>query len=110
MKLNLYAVYDSKVAAYHNPFVARTDEEARSMIYQASFDKKTSLNMYPGDHTLFKIGTFDNFSGEIEDETKGNLGNVIELHARGKQQLTLDEILERAAKMEEPFEEHDGKD
>ncbi len=68
MKKNLYAVKDIKVMAYSPPFIKETDIEAQRFFYELSQDVKTNINKYPSDFELYKIGTCDDSTGELESD------------------------------------------
>lgn len=66
MLLKVYAVYDSKVEAYLNPFVMRSRGEALRGFESAVNDPQTSFCRHPADYTLFEIGEYDESSGLLK--------------------------------------------
>lgn len=79
MKLKIFAVYDSKVAAYMQPFFMRTTGEALRAWGTTAADTSTQFNKYPGDFSLFEIGSFNEETGEVKAlPARINLGTALE--------------------------------
>lgn len=79
MKLNVYTIYDSKVKAYMQPFMAQTNGQALRMFADTVQDDKTVINKHPEDYTLFALGSYDDQTGKYENlETPQSLGVAIE--------------------------------
>lgn len=79
MKLNVYSVYDSKVKAYMQPFMAQTNGQALRMFEDTVRDEKTVLHMHPEDYTLFALAIYDDQTGTYENlQTPTSLGVAIE--------------------------------
>jgi len=66
MKHLVFAVFDSKVGHYLQPFHLRSIGEAQRVFSETVNDPQTNLNRYPGDFALFHIGYFDSSSGSLE--------------------------------------------
>lgn len=98
MELNIYSVYDSKTQAYMQPWMARTRGEAIRSFTEAVNDPKSSFNKYPGDFTLFEIGTWDDQNGKMNLlEVQQNIG----LASHFKRQ---EDIIHRPVREEAPVE------
>lgn len=67
MNLGVYSAKDCKAGIYNKPFYCRHEAEAIRMFAGAAQDKNTTINMYPGDFELFKIGDWSDFSGRFEN-------------------------------------------
>lgn len=65
MILNVYAVYDSKIKDYANPFYLHSDGEAERGFSEVVNDPHTKLNKYAADYHLYKLGTYDSEKGLI---------------------------------------------
>lgn len=65
MKLKIFSVYDSKVCAYDRPVYCERPAEAKLSINEAAKNPDSTFYKYPGDYTLFEIGTFDDSNGAI---------------------------------------------
>lgn len=80
MKLKLFAVHDSKVNAYMNPFVARAAGEAMRSFENAVRDPNSQISQFPADFTLFEIGLYDEETAEVRPlEAKLALCNALEI-------------------------------
>lgn len=74
-KLPVYAVYDSKVQAYDNPFVLRSRGEAIRGWTQAVNDPKTTMCVHPNDFSLMELGHYDSETGAFTNhDAPLNLG------------------------------------
>lgn len=82
-KLRVYAVYDSKVKAYMNPFFMRSDGEALRGWMDVCNDKSTQFNKHPGDFSLMALGEYDEQSGKFSCEAAPrSLGLAVEFVRR----------------------------
>lgn len=66
MKLDVYAVRDAAVGAFMQPFFARSKGEAIRSFTLAVQDEKHDFYRNPADFALFKLGMWDDTSGELE--------------------------------------------
>lgn len=66
----MLAVRDEKVNSFGTPFCTTTKGEGIRMVMDASNDPNTLLNRHPQDFSLYKVGTFDEISGEIIPENQ----------------------------------------
>lgn len=62
---SFFSVYDSKAAVFCTPFFSENNHTALRAFRYAANDQTTEIGKYPSDYTLYKIGTFDNLTGEI---------------------------------------------
>lgn len=79
MKTKIFTVYDSKAECFSAPsFIGATGQATRS--FEASANTPDNdFNKYPGDFTLFEIGTWDDEKAIITMyESKVNLGTALE--------------------------------
>lgn len=78
MWMKVFAVYDSKAAAYQQPFFAPNPAVACRMVERAVNDANTDFHRYAADYTLFEIGAYDDASGSlVAAEKQVNLGVLI---------------------------------
>lgn len=78
MKLQAFAVYDSKVEMYLRPFFAEARGAAVRSFADAVNDHQTPFYAHPDDYTLFYIGVFDQASGMFAGEAPVSLGNGLQ--------------------------------
>lgn len=78
MKHEIFAVYDSKAAAYLPPFIMHKDEMAIRVFADCINDNGHQFGKNPADYTLFNIGDYDDNNGTVKHQTKISLGNGIE--------------------------------
>lgn len=65
MKLGAYSIFDKKADVYSKPFFVGQDGEASRMFIDLVNDSKTTLHRHPEDYSLYRIGEFNDNSGEI---------------------------------------------
>lgn len=93
-KLSLYVIFDKKVGAYNKPFPEVNDVMAVRSLHAVLLDDKIQLSMFPECFDLFRIGEFDDQSGEITPEkpcfivSAVSLKNDIEKRRKGVEDAT----------------------
>lgn len=70
MKLQLYAVQDTKVGAFMPPFVARARGEALRSFMSACQDEKHQFFAHKADYLLFYLGDFLDDTGALDPCTQ----------------------------------------
>jgi hypothetical protein len=65
MKQNVYTIKDAKSGTFATPFFSINDATATRSFQQAANDPNTTINQFPEDYALYKLGTFDDASAEI---------------------------------------------
>lgn len=80
MKMKVYTIFDSKVAAYNFPFTMRSNGEALRAFADMANDTSSRVGQHPEDYVLFAVGEFDDERGIltplVPHET---LGKAVEL-------------------------------
>lgn len=66
MKLELVAVYDSKVEAFMTPFFAQSVGAAVRAFGDVARDPQHEVGKHPEDYALFWLGTFNQQTAEWE--------------------------------------------
>lgn len=66
-KVLVYAVYDSKVQTYAQPFQMRTRGEAIRGWEEVVNDSSTQISKWPEDYSLMELGEFDDSNGRYEN-------------------------------------------
>lgn len=77
--MNIYSIRDDKTGAYNTPFFAENDIYCQRIVGMMVADKRTQLNHYPADFTLYRIGDFDNKTGLIISHEPMHICNCIQL-------------------------------
>jgi transcription antitermination factor NusG len=62
---NYYSLFDSKAAAYLQPFLQKTDAMAVRAVRQALDDPQAPMAQFPEDFTLVRLGAFDENTGKL---------------------------------------------
>lgn len=74
----IFTVYDSKAEAFLPPFFTTATGLALRMFEDCANNPEHLFGRYPGDYTLFELGTFDSDTGQFElSKTMVNLGVAI---------------------------------
>jgi phosphatidylethanolamine-binding protein (PEBP) family uncharacterized protein len=68
MKLNVYAIYDSAAQAFDRPFFMHNDGLAVRAFSDAVNDEKSNIHRHPEHYSVYKIGTFDDKTAQLEKE------------------------------------------
>lgn len=97
MKQIVFAVYDSKLAAFFPPFFCQHAAIAKRSFMAIANDKVSQVYAHPQDFTLFEIADWDDETGEFKPKQHVNHGlaaiyKVRELdHAKASQESLSDE-------------------
>ncbi|AXH77261.1 MAG: nonstructural protein [Microviridae sp.] len=80
---NVYAVFDHAAKAFLPPFLMRTDSQAQRAFAEVANSRGHAINEHPGDYNLFKIGTYDDSLGTVQnlEPAPFNLGSAL-LHLK----------------------------
>lgn len=82
MKLNIYAIRDTKAEAFMQPFFERTNETATRAV-QTATEKDGNFRTYAEDYSLWLIGNFNDNNGKISPETAPiHLSNLVDIRDR----------------------------
>lgn len=103
MRLKVFAVYDSQLAAYFHPFYCPHEAIAKRSFSATANDPTSQIYAHPADFTLFEIATWDDETSKFENHNQPiNYGNAAVYrskdHAQGTPQPERDEAhLQRGA-------------
>lgn len=79
MTSEIFAVFDTKAAAYAQPFFSTSIVTALRAFGDACLDPGTMLAKHPEDFILFHIGSYDDASGFIDPlSPPAQLGNALQ--------------------------------
>ena len=84
MKMNFYAIFDKAVNAYMRPMVLQTDGQAVRMFTDEAVRAEAEIAKHPEDYALFRIGSFDDNTGEILAIEPKCIGRARELAAASR--------------------------
>lgn len=65
MKQNVYTIKDAKSGTFATPFFSINDATATRSFQQAANDQNTTINQFPEDYALYKLGEFNDESAEF---------------------------------------------
>ncbi len=82
VKLNVYSIFDNASGLYSRPFFTQADGEAVRHFSDIACDDKHPVGMHPADYTLFRLGIFDDVTGNLTDELNSPLTNGLECASR----------------------------
>lgn len=68
MKLLAFAVLDEKTEAFLPPFFVVAPGQAVRLFTDGCQDRESPLGKHPGDYKLYRVGSFDDNSGEVVGE------------------------------------------
>lgn len=75
----IYAIYDSKLEAYMQPFFMQSKGQAVRAFTDTVNDDKTQFWKHPEDFTLFELGEYDDSTGKVSSyATNISLGVALE--------------------------------
>lgn len=101
----IYAIHDSAVKAYMNPFMVKAEGEAVRAFQQAVNDQTTQMSQSPEHFKLFELGTFDERRGEYKTYEPVFVIDALALVENTTERHTLVEVvkeLERAIEIIRP--------
>lgn len=82
----ILSIYDSKAEAFMRPFFVPTVMVGLREFQKMSQEEESPINQFPLDYSLWKLGEFDEFSGEIKP-TREQVGSAIEFTRDGERQV-----------------------
>lgn len=68
--LEIIAVHDRQLDAYMRPFTAQSIGQAIRSFRDEVNRADSELHKHPEDYTLFKLGTFDEYTGYVQPTPK----------------------------------------
>lgn len=79
MRVNVYAIHDVKAGAFLQPWFAPTHAMAFRNIEKSMRTPNSPFSDFPADFTLFKVGEFEDDTGEISPVVPiESLGNFLQ--------------------------------
>ena len=84
MIVNLYAVYDTATGIYDGPIPGQSDGQMIRKFSDMAVNAETEIGKHPEDFTLFRMGTWNDGTGELVDNTNDKLINGVEAVANSR--------------------------
>ena len=84
MKVDLYAVYDVASGVYDGPIPGRADGEVIRNFSHMCKNGESKISQSPEDYTLFKVGRWNDGTGEVDGMAPVKLINGAEALANLK--------------------------
>lgn len=78
MKVQIYAVYDTCSGLYEKPFFHTADDAVRREFQDVATTADHPINKHPEHYSIWRLGNFDNLTGDVKDEVNECLWNAIE--------------------------------
>lgn len=67
-KLVIFSIFDKKAVAYNQPFYYHQKGQAIRALQDNVNEPNSPISKHPEDYALYKIGEFDDLSGEIKSQ------------------------------------------
>ena len=93
MKQIYFAVYDSAAAYFLNPFPSPTEEAAHREFAKAVLNPETPIHHNPEHFKLFRLGSWNNNTGQFDDEDNKLVADALAVVAQSKREIPQDEEL-----------------
>lgn len=75
----IYTIKDEAIESFGQPFFARADGEARRLFVDEVNNPESMIHKHPEDYSLWKIGKFDETTGQIETEIPERMTRALEV-------------------------------
>ncbi len=84
VKLNIYSIYDTAAGLYSRPFFDQADASSMRAFQDLVMDAEHPVGKHPEDYSLFRIGLFDDNTGQLSNEANSCLATALETIAAGR--------------------------
>jgi len=78
MKVQCYAIFDTCSGIYEKPFFSTTDDLVKREFQDVATTKDHPIAKHPEHYSLWRLGNFDNLTGDLGDESNECLWTAIE--------------------------------
>jgi hypothetical protein len=107
MKLQIFAIKDTKVNAFMQPFFMRTEAEAIRAFATSTNDPSTNFNKHPEDYHLFQLGEYDEETGKLESKEPTQKAHALAL--LNPEEVIDKDTMRRLAKLEQIVRDYEAK-
>lgn len=84
MKHNTYSIFDQASGLYSHPSYEQSDRTAMRTFGNIAANAEHPIGQHPEDYTLFRVGMFDDNTGELKNEVNESLCTALECLAKSK--------------------------
>jgi hypothetical protein len=84
MQFNVYGIFDTASGIYDRPFVMQSDGQALRAFGDIAVDAEHPIGKHPEDFSLFRLGTFNDNTGELTCTGKECLATALEMVAASR--------------------------
>lgn len=77
--MKVYSIYDQTAEVWYRPYYARADGEATRIFADLVNDRDTPYGRHPADFTCYRVGTFNEETGDLEGNEHRKLAHGVEL-------------------------------
>jgi len=78
MKVQCYAIFDTCSGIYEKPFFSTTDDLVKREFQDVATTKDHPIAKHPEHYSIWRLGNFDNLTGDLGDESNECLWQAIE--------------------------------
>ncbi len=78
MKAQIYAIFDTCSGIYEKPFVHTADDAVRREFQDVVNTADHPINRHPEHYSVWRLGNFDNLTGDVKDEANECLWTGLE--------------------------------
>lgn len=84
MRHFIYSIFDTASGIYMRPFTMASDGQVLRMFKDIACDADHDIGKHPEDYSVFRIGEYDDNTGEIKPEIKTCLATALEMVAQSR--------------------------
>ncbi len=107
MKVQCYAIFDTCSGIYEKPFFSTADDLVKREFQDIATSADHPISRHPEHYSLWRLGNFDNNTGQILDEKNECLWQAVEAISQSqivnqsKQRDLVDEIAQKSGNGQE---------
>lgn len=96
MKLIIVSLYDKATEAYMRPLFFQSEGQATRELQDQLKNPENPIAKHPEDYSMFRIGTFTDFNGEIHPEEPKCIARCHELQAAAQLENNIEKLEARS--------------
>ncbi len=106
MKVQCYAIFDSCSGIYEKPFFSTADDLVKREFQDVATSADHLISKHPEHFTLWRLGVFNNLTGQLDNETNECLWSATEAISQSQ---TVDsaklELLAKKVNGDDPYDQ-----